>query len=79
MEWVSNLKNNAYQVDDNYYVDVVHDLNMHSFDCWLHSRSDDRCVYITTVKDSMSQAKILTMLRSRVPGTVKMLQDKITA
>lgn len=79
MEWVQNLKNNEYVVDDNYYVDVVHDFNMHSFDCWLHSRSDDRCVYMTTVGDNMSQARILKMLRPRIPRTVKMLEEKVTA
>lgn len=79
MEWNANLKNNEYRVDDNYYVDVVHDFNMHSFDCWLHRRSDDRCIYMTTVRDDMSQASIKRMLQPRIPNVVRILEEKATA
>lgn len=79
MEWSSNLKDNRYPVNDEYYVDVVHDFNMHSFDCWLHSRKDDRCIYMTTVRDNTSQAGIRRVLKSRIPELMKKMNDSTGA
>ncbi len=79
MESIAQLHRNEYCLDEKYYFDVVHDFSSHCFDCWLHCRTDNRCVYLTTVRDSMSSGKILDLLRRKAPETVEMLEEKVTA
>lgn len=54
MESIAQLHKNEYRWEKDYYFDVVHDFSAHCFDCWLHCKTDNRCVYLTTVRDSMS-------------------------
>ena len=79
MESIAQLHKNEYRWEKDYYFDVVHDFSSHSFDCWLHSRTDNRCVYLTTVRDSMNSGKLLELLRRKAPAMVDMLEDKVTA
>lgn len=79
MESARRLRRNEYGLNEKYYFDVVHDFSSHSFDCWLHSRTDNRCVYLTTVRDSMNSGKLLELLRRKAPEMVDMLEDRVTA
>ena len=49
------------------------------FDCWLHCKTDNRCVYLTTVRDSMSSGRILELLKKKAPETMEMLKEKVSA
>lgn len=79
MESIAQLHKNEYRWEQDYYFDVVHDFSSHCFDCWLHCKTDNRCVYLTTVRDSMSSGKILELLKKRAPETMELLKDKVSA
>ena len=68
MESIAQLHKNEYRWEKDYYFDVVHDFSAHCFDCWLHCKTDNRCVYLTTVRDSMSSGRILELLKKLIRG-----------
>ena len=79
MESIAQLHKNEYRGEKDYYFDVVHDFSAHCFDCWLHCKTDTRCVYLTTVRDSMSSGRILELLKKKAPETMEMLKEKVSA
>lgn len=79
MESIGQLRRNEYRLNENYYFDVIHDFSSHCYDCWLHCSQDNRCVYLTTVQDSVNSKRLLDLLRKKAPQTVEMLEDRVTA
>jgi hypothetical protein len=75
MESITQLHRNEYRLNENYYFDVIHDFPSHSYDCWLHCRTDNRCMYLTTVQDSMSSKRILELLRRKAPQLLAQMQQ----